>query len=173
MSATTPFISAVKRVRKLLAQAEKRSLGAVGLIGGKGTDHQKIRTIAKRVKEPEEVTLKATNRAIEKALGLAIFFQGQEDCRVRVGTGSVNVVDDILEVEAEASEVGAVTSSKPEVCGGEKSQDVNTSRDVQAKHIKVATDGPNNSFEDKNEDVELPETQIRKMSFVDIRISLR
>ena len=45
----------------------------------------------------EEVVLKATNRAIENVLGLALYFQGQDDCTVRLRTGSVGVVDDVVE----------------------------------------------------------------------------
>ncbi|KAG7007695.1 hypothetical protein G7Y79_00008g023330 [Physcia stellaris] len=47
--------------------------------------------------EPEPVILKGTNKAIEKVCGLALFFQGQDDLQVRVKTGSVGTVDDIVE----------------------------------------------------------------------------
>ena len=49
--------------------------------------------------EPEPVILKGTNRAIEKVCELALFFQGQDDVQVRVKTGSVGTVDDIVENE--------------------------------------------------------------------------
>ena len=100
----------MKRVRKLLDQIDKRAVGAVDLINSKSSDQSKLRKLeekvaaakAKRRKQvPEEVVLKATNRAIEKALGLGCFFQGQGDVRVRIRTGTVGVVDDIIEEEGE------------------------------------------------------------------------
>ena len=55
-------------------------------------------------KEPEAVVLKGTNRAIEKVLGLGLYFQRQDDCMVRLRTGSVGVVDDIVQDEEEGRE---------------------------------------------------------------------
>lgn len=101
VSAKTPFVSAVKRVRKLLTEVDKRSMGKVDLLNGKGSDKQKLRMLGEKVapsrgKEREVVVLKATNRAIEKVLGLALYFQGQDDCNVHLKTATVGVVDDIV-----------------------------------------------------------------------------
>ena len=139
VSTKTPFISAVKRVRKLLDEVDKRSMGKVDLVGGKGSDKQKLRKLgernnASRSKEPEEVVLKATNRAIQSVLGLALFFQGQDDCRVRLRTGTVGVIDDIVE---SAIPAGAET-----------------------------VDG-------EDEEEELPESRVRKASFVEVAITLK
>lgn len=133
-----PFISAVKRVRKLLGEIDKRSMGKVDLVEGKGSDKQKLRKLGERTnastgKEPEEVVLKATNRAIQNVLGLALFFQGQDDCRVRLRTGTVGVVDDIVE---SAIPKGAET------------------------------------VEVEEEEEELPESRVRKASFVEVAITL-
>ena len=119
VSAKTPFISAVKRVRKLLSQAEKRSLGNVELINGRGNDRQKLQQLREKTappkgKEPEEVILKATNRAIENVLGLALFFQGQDDCRVLLRTGTVGVVDDLVISEDVVPEEGDEEEELPE-----------------------------------------------------------
>jgi ribonuclease P/MRP protein subunit POP7 len=54
----------------------------------------------------EEVLVKATGKAIEKALRVALFFQEQEDCLVRLRTGSVGAVDDILVQEGDADGEG-------------------------------------------------------------------
>ncbi len=134
-----PFISAVKRVRKLLAEIDKRSMGKIDLVDGKGSDKQKLRKLGERAnvasgKEPEEVVLKATNRAIQNVLGLALFFQGQDDCRVRLRTGTVSVVDDIVE---------SATSEGAETVGGEDERE------------------------------ELPESRVRKASFVEVAINLK
>jgi ribonuclease P/MRP protein subunit POP7 len=44
----------------------------------------------------EVVLLKATGKAIEKLLGLVVYFQEQDDVKVVVRTGSVGAVDDIV-----------------------------------------------------------------------------
>ena len=139
ISTKTPFISAVKRVRKLLDGIDKRSTGRIDLVDGKGSDKQKLRKLGERNndstgKDPEEVVMKATNRAIHKVLGLSLFFQGQDDCRVRLRTGTVTVVDDIVE---------SVIPERPETEGRE------------------------------GEEEELPESRVRKASFVEVAITLK
>lgn len=159
ISAKTPFMSATKRVRKLLSLIDKRSMGKVDLVNGKASDKQKLRALGEqgfvgKAKEPEEVVLKATGKAIEKALSLALFFQGQQDCRVRIRTGSVGVVDDIVEVEepvvthTETKSSSTVASSASKGLPGEG-------------HGRM-----------EEEDSELPETQIRKTSMLEVGISL-
>ncbi|KAI9671590.1 MAG: hypothetical protein M1829_004595 [Trizodia sp. TS-e1964] len=76
ISAKTPFIAAVKRVRKLLDPPHTTQ----ALSGGK---HR-------------EVLLQAASKAIEKALSLALHFQAQADYIVQIRTGSVGTVDDII-----------------------------------------------------------------------------
>lgn len=141
VSTKTPFISAVKRVRKLLDEIDKRSTGKIDLFDGKDSDKQKLRKLGVRNnaptgkdKEPEEVVMKATNRAIQNVLGLALFFQGQDDCKVRLRTGTVSVVDDIVE--------------------------------------SVIPKGPKTK-EGEEEEEELPESRVRKASFVEVAITLK
>lgn len=145
ISAKTPFISAVKRVRKLLSHVDERSTGKVDLIGGKGSDKQKLKRLSEPVtpsggKAPEEVVLKGTNRAIERVLGLALFFQGQDDCVVRLRTSSVGTVDDIVE------------STDPVSANGAEEVERN--------------DG-------EGEEEEMPESRIRHMSVVEVAITLK
>ena len=136
ISAKTPFISAVKRVRKLLSEIDRRSTGKIDLVKGKVNDKQKLIALREKtipvgkVKEPEAVVLKGANRAIEKVLGLGLYFQRQDDCMVRVRTGSVAVVDDIVQEEEE---------------GG---------------------------LED-GEGEELPESRVRKVSVVEVAVTLK
>ncbi|MCJ1287340.1 hypothetical protein MMC26_006689 [Xylographa opegraphella] len=160
VSSSTPFISVVKRVRKLLAQVDKRAMGKVDLVGGKGSDRQRLSTLGKQHKEPEEVTLKATNKAIERALGLALFFQGQQDCRVRLRTGSVGVIDDIV-VDEKPAETRAEGKSfdGAEMYGNKDAMD-----DGQS---------PTSDESRKQDDEELPETQIRYVSVLEVGISLQ
>ena len=119
-------------------------MGNVDLVNSKSSDKQRLKAITRQEKDPEEVLLKATSKAIEKVLGLALYFQGQDDCRVRLRTGSVGVVDDIVEVEKPKMRrrEGGVGDQEMDVCEGEEGE-------------------------------ELPETQIRKMSVVEVGISLR
>ena len=114
-------------------------MGKIDLVNGKGSDKQKLRKLGEKQntstgKESEEVVLKATSRAIQNVLGLALFFQGQDDCRVRLRTGTVGVIDDIV---------------KPEMPKGPEME------------------------EEEDEEEELPESRVRKASFVEVAITLR
>lgn len=76
ISASTPFISAVKRVETLLGFNPKAH--------------------GKTIEGAGEVTLKATGKAISHALEIGCYFmKGGE--RVVVKTGTVEVVDDVVE----------------------------------------------------------------------------
>lgn len=108
ISTRTPFISAVKRVQKLLALIEKREMGNASLVGGEGTDKEKLASldvgaaaaaISGRSRKKEEVLLKATGKAIKNATDLARFFQAKDDLDVQLRTGTVPVVDDLVKVE--------------------------------------------------------------------------
>lgn len=95
-------MSAVKRVQKLLRQAEKRATAAVNLSSSKRTDRQKLAEVARGQEQlsEEEVFVKATGRAIERALSVGRWFEERgNEYAVRVKTGSVLVVDDIEEDE--------------------------------------------------------------------------
>ena len=150
----------VKRVRKLLAQVDKRAMGKVDLLSGKGSDKQRFSKLGKQDKEPEEVTLKATNKAIERALGLALFFQGQDDCRVRLKTGSVGVIDDI------------VVDEKP---GEGRTGGKSLGREKNGEADTVMDDGQVGASDEPRKEANepLPETQIRQVSMIEVGISLR
>ena len=132
----------MKRVRKLLAEIQKRSTSKVDFINGPGNDKQRLRKLEEQIlptkdKKTEEVFLKATNRAIEKALGIALYFQKQENCQVRLKTGTVGVVDDIVE-------------------------DPNVDDDATERE----EDG-------EGDETELPESRVRKMTFIEASITLK
>ena len=151
ISTSTKFIAAVKRVRKLLSEIDKRSMGSVDLLGKKTDISNMARRRAKR-KEKEEVVLKASARAIEKALGLALFFRGQRDCTVRLRTGSVGVVDDVEKAEHALCTEGQ-SSEKVGEDGG-------------------STVGPK-SKEGHGSEEDLPETQVRRLGTIEVAIRLR
>ena len=111
-------MSAVRRVRKLLSHAETRVRQSTMAKAGKGrfrTAEERIlaavvadaerrdkrrdnmeRDKGKDEDEDEEVWIKGTGRAVEKVLGLAEFFRRTGDVRVRLRTGSVWAVDDVI-----------------------------------------------------------------------------
>lgn len=156
-------------MRKLLALIDKREVGTVDLGsdargkgrrgGGKGEGKTgRGRQDLGRTAGREEVFLRGAGKAIEKVLGFALFFGGQEDVRVRVGTGSVGVVDDVVVGERVEGKGGGRGSG-----GGDVGMDVDGDVDMEVDR--------ENGKEDQEE--ELPETQIRKASYVEVAISTR
>ena len=103
LRSSTPFISAVKRVRGYLKEVDKRSMGTIDLSNSSLSDRELIASAGKGRDGPqEEVVVKATGRAIERALNVALWFQKQDDCKVVIRTGEVGAVDDI-EIDGEES----------------------------------------------------------------------
>lgn len=76
---------------------------------GKGIGGKEIEDAARP--RDEEIQLRATGRAIQKALQIAVSLQGEVDLRVRFETTSVGAVDDIVEkVDVKENEVEGVES---------------------------------------------------------------
>lgn len=77
-------------------------MAKIKLIDGKGTDKQKLEslagaaTTAVEAEIPQAVFLKATNMAINKALSIALYLKEQGDLLVQLRTDTVAVVDDIV-----------------------------------------------------------------------------
>ncbi|KAH9212793.1 Rpp20 subunit of nuclear RNase MRP and P-domain-containing protein [Leptodontidium sp. 2 PMI_412] len=110
VSASSPFISVVKRVRTYLDAIEARAAGKLSLEGG---DQRLLKGIERGVnsaggngegKRDEEVLIKGTGKAIEKVVRLAAWWGGQSDVRVVVRTGSVGAIDDVIQEEGEGGE---------------------------------------------------------------------
>ncbi|KAH0281111.1 hypothetical protein KCU91_g480, partial [Aureobasidium melanogenum] len=110
VSTKTPFMSAVKRVQKLLAQAEKRlAQSAADQVSNRPkyshtndeiTDIERVAaTMAAQKHDRDEIVLKATGKAIAKALSLALWFQQRVEYNVRIETGTVGAIDDIVPPE--------------------------------------------------------------------------
>ena len=117
------------------SNANPLGLGGLGASGKKG-------------REPEEVLMKATGKAIAKAMNLALFFQGQRDCDVRVRTGTAYAIDDI-ELLAEKDE------------GGNR-----RGEDVEGGDVEDAGRGG-----DAGENV--PESRLRQTSVLEVAVTLR
>ncbi|OJD15010.1 hypothetical protein AJ78_04695 [Emergomyces pasteurianus Ep9510] len=100
VSINTPFMSAAKRVQKLLKHAERRATSKVDLSEKVG-EKEKLAKLTESTEElkKEEVFIKATGRAIEKAMSIGKWFAAKEEYAIKVNTGTVMVVDDIVEDE--------------------------------------------------------------------------
>ncbi|KAG9568246.1 hypothetical protein KCU71_g3030, partial [Aureobasidium melanogenum] len=96
-----------KVVYKLLAQAEKRlAQSAADQVSNRPkyshtndeiTDIERVAaTMAAQKHDQDEVVLKATGKAIAKALSLALWFQQRVEYNVRIETGTVGAIDDIV-----------------------------------------------------------------------------
>ncbi|KAK6499743.1 hypothetical protein TWF481_010099 [Arthrobotrys musiformis] len=105
-STKSPFVSTVKRVRKALAVFKDQSKVSVasgrqkhafqrrqGHPGHHGAGPSTSTTVVDD--RAKYVTIKATGKAIEKALGLGLYFQGQKDTSVEIRTGTVEATDDV------------------------------------------------------------------------------
>ncbi|KAI9819172.1 MAG: hypothetical protein M1827_007328 [Pycnora praestabilis] len=185
ISTSTPFMSAVKRVRKLLTHIDKRSMGPdlIDLLPNNHknrgrTDKQTIARTGKKEKgEPEEVVMKATGKAIEKALGLALFFQGQEDCKVTIRTGSVGVIDDIVEgqKEKEGERKGGGEEGSKRKRSKTARDDGKADGDATAERTNPEAGAEPQHDEVMAEEVEeeLPESRMRMTSMIEVAVSLR
>ncbi|KAF2022302.1 hypothetical protein BU24DRAFT_488541 [Aaosphaeria arxii CBS 175.79] len=172
---TSPFVPATKRVRALLSEIEKRhrqslaaqktkGLGARDALAANGRlDHKAVeRAIAegsesrggggKRGIGEEEVFVKASGKAIPRALAVGNWFQRERDCVVRVEIGSVSAIDDI------------------EVIPTVKDATVGEAMDVDGE---VSAKGGGSTAQVADDDDEVPETRIRTLSTVTVAISLR
>ncbi|KAH7405946.1 Rpp20 subunit of nuclear RNase MRP and P-domain-containing protein [Phaeosphaeria sp. MPI-PUGE-AT-0046c] len=134
ITASTSFVPALKRIRKLLAEISRREKQAHTALskkhkakGGKLSNGdvemqiaadlaaQKAKGNASLEGAEEKVYLKATGRAIPRALELGVQFQGEESGEyvVKVEMGSVRAVDDV-EVSGAPGEDGDGEEDIPE-----------------------------------------------------------
>lgn len=189
-------MSAVKRVRKLLQQAEKRAMqGKLSLSDEERNVQKKPRKESDAKNEEEEILLHATGKAIGKAMNLALFFQQQNDCIVRIRTGSVNAIDDIIQVpdllekkehHVDISRDGNSSDQQPQdesfpERGLEDSEQASMTSEgnTYIKEKTDATDGKESHAERHTPNAnqpdldELPETRIRTTGLLEVAIRLR
>lgn len=126
VSTKTPFMSAVKQVRKLLQQVEKRATQDVKLIdrGEKAGMRKLTEAQEKLIKDGEAVYVKASGRAMAQALRIGEWFRTKEtemSCNVDVKSGSVSVVDDIVDKGEESGTEAADEAKEHTTQQGENS----------------------------------------------------
>ncbi|KAJ5735131.1 uncharacterized protein N7483_000256 [Penicillium malachiteum] len=174
VSSGTPFMSAVKRVQKLLRHAEKRATANINLEDTRKTEQQKLAELAKAAENREEIFIKATGRAIEKALKVGKWFEEkQTEYAVRVKTGSVLVVDDIVEDEGK-KERDAEKKQRQEKKNQNAGEDANPEKqdkETKAQAKKRKREEPIEA--DDVDDAELPETRTRWIKMVEVTVSLK
>jgi ribonuclease P/MRP protein subunit POP7 len=139
-----PFMSTVRRVRSLLHQIDKRS--AQSASSRAATKQKRDRILAAAMMGVgdagrEEVTIKGSGRAVDKVLSLAAWFgerEKEEGVKVRLQTGSVWAIDDIVAGEDE----------------------------------RIAKDAMDQDL-DVDEIEDIPESRLRQISVLEVKISLR
>lgn len=161
-------MSAVKRVQKLLLQAEKRATANINLEDTRKNEKQILEELSKVSEKREEVFVKATGRAIEKALNVAKWFEEKgTEYTVRVTTGSVVVVDDIVEDE----EMKAKEEQKRQ---RQEEQTPTDQGDAASKpESKSAAKKRKCQTAAAEDDAELPESRTRWIKMVEVAVSLK
>lgn len=168
VSRTTPFMSAVKRIQKLLLHAEKRATANINLEDTRKSDKQILEDLSKVSEKREEVFVKATGRAIEKALNVAKWFEEkQAEYTVNVKTGSVLVVDDIVEDE-EKKEKEEQKRQRQE----EQTSTTQENATSKPESKSVAKKRKRQAITEEN-DTELPESRTRWIKMVEVAVSLK
>jgi ribonuclease P/MRP protein subunit POP7 len=98
-----------------LGYIEARSSGKIDLLETKMDNRAILKGIDEGLNgkgRNEEVTLKATGKAVEKLLSVAMWFQGQDDVKVVLKTGSVGAVDDVVSMKEDGDEDGEVEETR-------------------------------------------------------------
>jgi ribonuclease P/MRP protein subunit POP7 len=159
-------MSAVKRIQKLLAQAEKRATANINLEDTRKSEKEILDELSQVSEKREEVFVKATGRAIEKALNIGKWFEQKAvEYTVRVNTGSVLVVDDVVEDEEKKEK----EQQEQQEAQSETGQSGNGSK-TESKSTATKRKRHNHSTEN---DDELPESRTRWIKMVEIAVSLK
>lgn len=115
-------MATVKRVRKLLHQVEKRATSRIKIPDPKQQSAKKgdkrfleaVELAAKEARK-EAVYVKASGRAVEKALKVGEWLKEKDGVDVKVDTGSAIVVDDLVEMEPESGDISSKDESESAV----------------------------------------------------------
>lgn len=188
VSAKTPFLSAVKRVEKLLHLADKRAVQSATTEAKKALrkrkrgaeDADEIGIIAGIVegrrnlpvgkdgmgndqggRRGEKVTIKGTGKAVQRVMELGLWFQQREEYEVQLRTGTVGAIDDV-EVGEEAAEEHA-----------EEEKEGGDAMDVDTTERPAAEEQKGDKKEGKAEDLATSGARIRYLSVLEVAVSLR
>ena len=106
VSASTPHMAVVKRVRKQLDDGIPR-----GPLTSSMSLPQRMATLKRDnagAEARKEVAVLGTGKAIQKCLGVASWFANEKDCVVCVRTRTVGTVDDVIVEGDEAEDMSRV-----------------------------------------------------------------
>lgn len=166
ISSKTNFMSAFKRVKQLLKHIEKRET-QVELKHARRSNRKGMGQASKFLPQkddgPEPVYVKATGKAIDKALQLGLFLQLQRDLRVVLRTESVDVVDDIVAKRDGGTDALARLSALSNM----GLPDVENVAEGERAEEDGTTGGDADALED------LPDSRIRHVSVLQIEVTLR
>lgn len=164
-------MSAVKRVQKLLRQAEKRATANISLEDTRKTEKQVLAELADAAEKREEVFVKATGRAVEKVLNVGKWFEEKEtEYTVRVNTGSVLVVDDVVEDEERKEQLAQKQLYHEERKQNETGNNTEPEKGTAKSAAKKRKRQEQPVVSDDNE---LPETRTRWIKMVEVAVSLK
>ncbi|KAL1959826.1 hypothetical protein VTO42DRAFT_971 [Malbranchea cinnamomea] len=176
VSTKTPFMSAVKRVQKLLKEAEKRAVARVNLSDKnekRKLEHLKEGTSAL---QKEEVFIKATGRAIEKAMNVGKWFDAKDEYSIRVKTGSVLVVDDIIEDEELKEKLRRESKSEVTSAGVQISAESTKDTSLEDKIGSIPQEQSSKKGKKRARveyEAELPDSRTRWVNMVEIAVTLK
>ncbi|PNY23077.1 Uncharacterized protein TCAP_06972 [Tolypocladium capitatum] len=109
ISSSTPFMSAVKRAQKLL---DKSLRNATAAAPKNATLHARVQALQRSGGEDNSdataVTVMGTGKAVGKTLGVVGWFEQRGDCVVRIRTGTVGTVDDVVVADGGAEDESRV-----------------------------------------------------------------
>lgn len=156
----------MSEIQKRKAQSDKALLGNLRSDGR--LSHQAVeRAIAEgnagaggQKKEVEWVYVKASGRAISRALEIGLHFQGERDCKVKVQMGSVKAVDDIeVDSAVPGNEIGADAEGDVAMEGDDHGADAGEEQEKKSWKKEMAPE-------------DIPETRLRTLSVVTVAICL-
>lgn len=178
-------MSAAKRVQKLLRQVEKRAMSKVDLHDGKTSEKDKVAQLKESTQllRKEEVFIKATGRAIQKAMDLGKWFSEKDGYSINVKTGTVMVVDDIVEDDKMKERELRRQGKKEEATNQNVDKDemeIESSTEKSQSTTEPPTDALQKKSQKKNtehkrlnDNEELPESRTRWVNMVEIAVTLK
>lgn len=157
-------------------------------------EQDEILEVAKRVEEEKKdrqidgsgedgvVILKGTGKAIQKVMELGLWFQQREEYVVRLRTGSVGAIDDIVvgaedKLEEREDEDDAVAGAEEDSGDGigdiEMEDGGNGAAPHPVKEVRVNQKRKKKRVEVAQSDEPVPETRIRHASVLEVIVRLR
>lgn len=180
----TPFMSAAKRVEKLLRLSDKRLVQSATKTaqndakrkrrrgGARGEGNDEITAIAETVEAQkrsqagkqdgarEEVVIKGSGKAIPKVMQLGMWFQERDETYdIRIRTSTASSIDDVT---YEKAQVGEQVDNDVDMGAGDDTE--KPSEEGRSENEKADQGAPTETVE---------ESRIRNVSVLEVYVSLR